>query len=61
MPVIRRVGLGVAVADAAAEVRDAAHWVTQTCGGAGAVREVIETLLKAKNRWDDLIRKYLEL
>jgi 3-deoxy-D-manno-octulosonate 8-phosphate phosphatase (KDO 8-P phosphatase) len=61
VPVIRRVGLGVAVADAAAEVRDSAHWVTQTRGGAGAVREVIETLLKAKNRWDDLIRKYLEL
>jgi len=60
LPVIRRVGLGVAVADAAAEVRAAAHWVTDTPGGRGAVRELIETLLKAKNRWDDLIRRYLE-
>ena len=60
LPVIRRVGLGVAVSDAASEVRTAADWVTETAGGCGAVRELIETLLKAKNRWDDLIRRYLE-
>ncbi|MHB0957716.1 MAG: KdsC family phosphatase [Pirellulaceae bacterium] len=60
LPVIRRVGLGVAVADAVAEVRARAHLVTELGGGRGAVRELIETLLKAKNRWDDLIRKYLE-
>ena len=60
LPVIRRVGLGVAVSDAANEVRTAADWVTETAGGRGAVRELIETLLKAKNRWDDLIRRYLE-
>lgn len=60
LPVIRRVGLGVAVADAVPEVLAAAHLVTQRPGGAGAVRELIETLLQAKNRWDDLIRKYVE-
>ncbi len=60
LPVMRRVGLGVAVADAAPEVCAAAHWVTEVHGGRGAVRELLETLLKAKNRWDDLIRKYLE-
>lgn len=60
LPVLRRVGLGVAVADAVPEVRACAHLVTQLPGGHGAVRELIETLLKAKNRWDDLIRKYLE-
>ena len=60
LPVMRRVGLGAAVADAAAEVRAFAHLVTEREGGQGAVRELIETLLKAKNRWDDLIRKYLE-
>ena len=59
LPVIRQVGLGVAVADAAAEVRAAAHHVTTLCGGQGAVRELIETLLKQKQRWDDLIRKYV--
>ncbi|MFW6172015.1 MAG: HAD hydrolase family protein, partial [Planctomycetota bacterium] len=59
-PLIRRVGLGVAVADAAEEVRKVAHWMTKTPGGQGAVRELIEALLKARNRWNDLTRKYLE-
>jgi len=59
-PVIRRVGLGVAVADAAAEVKSVAHWVTKSSGGCGAVRELIEALLRARSRWDDLIRRYLE-
>jgi YrbI family 3-deoxy-D-manno-octulosonate 8-phosphate phosphatase len=60
LPVLRRVGLGVAVADAVAELRESAHLVTSLPGGAGAVREVIEVLLKAKNRWRDLIRRYEE-
>ena len=55
---IQLVGLGVAVGDAAAEVREAADYVTQVGGGKGAVRETIELILKAKNRWVDLIRKY---
>jgi 3-deoxy-D-manno-octulosonate 8-phosphate phosphatase (KDO 8-P phosphatase) len=59
LPVIRRVGLGVAVADAAAEVRATAHLVTKHRGGRGAVRELIEFVLKAQNRWDDVIEKYL--
>lgn len=59
LPVIRQVGLGVAVADAVAEVRSAAHHVTQLSGGQGAVRELVEVMLKSKQRWDDLIQKYL--
>ena len=58
LPVIRQVGLGVAVADAAEDVRQAAAHVTRLGGGQGAVRELVEELLKAKGRWDDLIRKY---
>jgi YrbI family 3-deoxy-D-manno-octulosonate 8-phosphate phosphatase len=58
LPVLRQVGLGVAVADAAAELRAVAHHTTTTRGGEGAVRELIETLLKAQGRWDDLIAKY---
>ncbi|MFO0914659.1 MAG: HAD hydrolase family protein [Pirellulales bacterium] len=58
LPVMHRSGLAIAVADAAAEVRTAAHWVTKLPGGAGAVREAIETILKAKGRWQDLIRRY---
>jgi 3-deoxy-D-manno-octulosonate 8-phosphate phosphatase (KDO 8-P phosphatase) len=59
LPVIRAVGLGAAVADAAAEVRAAATYTTQLAGGRGAVRELIETILKAKSRWDDAIQRYL--
>jgi 3-deoxy-D-manno-octulosonate 8-phosphate phosphatase (KDO 8-P phosphatase) len=59
LPVIRRVGLGVAVADAATEVRSAAAFVTELPGGRGAVRELIETILKAKSRWEDAIQRYL--
>ncbi len=55
---IQLVGVGVAVADAAPEVRAAADYVTRLGGGQGAVRETIEFILKAKNRWVDLIRKY---
>jgi YrbI family 3-deoxy-D-manno-octulosonate 8-phosphate phosphatase len=55
---VRHVGLGVAVADAAAELRAAADYVTHTPGGRGAVREVVELVLKAQRRWDDIVRKF---
>lgn len=58
LPVLKLVGLAVGVADAVAEVRSAAHYTTKAAGGCGAVRETIETVLKAKKRWDDLIHKY---
>lgn len=58
LPVMRHVGLAVAVADASPEVRDAAHHVTTLAGGLGAVRETIELVLKAQRRWQDLIQKY---
>jgi 3-deoxy-D-manno-octulosonate 8-phosphate phosphatase (KDO 8-P phosphatase) len=53
--VMRRVGLAVAVADAGAETKAAAHYITTLAGGAGAVREVIELILKAQDRWDELV------
>ena len=52
-------GLGVAAADACAEVRQAAHHVIAAAGGAGAVREIVELILKAQRRWDDVIQAYL--
>jgi 3-deoxy-D-manno-octulosonate 8-phosphate phosphatase (KDO 8-P phosphatase) len=58
LPVVRAVGLGVAVADGCAELRQAAHYVTTLPGGSGAVRETIELVLKAQARWDDLIQAY---
>jgi 3-deoxy-D-manno-octulosonate 8-phosphate phosphatase (KDO 8-P phosphatase) len=56
--VVRAVGLGVAVADACPELREAAAYVTQLTGGNGAVREVVELILKAQRRWDDVIQAY---
>ena len=53
--VMRRVGLAVAVADAAEETKAAAHYVSKLKGGKGAVREVVELILKAQKRWDELI------
>ena len=59
LPVVATVGLGVAVADACAELRRAAQFVTTRAGGAGAVRETIEMILQAQRRWDDMIQSYL--
>ena len=53
LPLLARVGLAVAVADAAPEVRAAAHWVTTLPGGRGAVREVCDLLLKAQGKWPE--------
>ena len=58
LPVIRHVGLGVAVADASSEVRAAASHITKLSGGQGAVREVVELILKAQFRWDEIIQTY---
>ncbi len=51
LPVLRRVGLAIAVGDAAPEVRRVAHFVTQRHGGEGAVREAIEAILRAQGTW----------
>jgi 3-deoxy-D-manno-octulosonate 8-phosphate phosphatase (KDO 8-P phosphatase) len=56
--VMRRVGLPVATANAREEVKRIASYVTSQPGGEGAVREVIELILKAQGLWDDILRKY---
>jgi 3-deoxy-D-manno-octulosonate 8-phosphate phosphatase (KDO 8-P phosphatase) len=60
IPLMRRSELAVAVADDVEETRAAAHYVTQAKGGRGAVREVIEMILKSQGRWNDLIEAYLK-
>jgi len=59
MPVIRYVGFGVAVANAVDEVKQCADYVTTRPGGSGAVREVIEYILKNSGRLQDLMKRYL--
>ena len=58
IPLMLQSGLGVAVADAALETREHAHYVTNAAGGFGAVREVIELILKSQGRWDELVARY---
>ncbi|MEX2137736.1 MAG: HAD hydrolase family protein [Pirellulales bacterium] len=58
LPVMGRVGLGVAVADAVAELHRGAQYTTQLPGGRGAVRETIEMILKAQGRWPALLQRY---
>jgi 3-deoxy-D-manno-octulosonate 8-phosphate phosphatase (KDO 8-P phosphatase) len=58
LPVLGRVGLSAAPADAAAEVRGRVDWVSAQAGGRGAVRELIELILRAQQRWDDVLRQY---
>ena len=60
IPLMLQSGLGVAVADAALEAREHAHYITSVAGGSGAVREVIELILKAQGRWDALTADYTE-
>lgn len=60
LPVMRRCGLPVAVANAVSEVKACAALVTQAEGGKGAVREVVEALLKARGTWDQSVQGYLQ-
>ena len=55
LPVLQRVGLAVAVANAVPEVKKIAHLVTKRSGGDAAVREVIEFILKAQGKWTSVI------
>lgn len=53
--VMKRAGVAVAVADSMAEATAAADVVTRAAGGHGAVREVVEMILKAKRKWDRIV------
>ncbi|MGH9644982.1 MAG: KdsC family phosphatase [Terriglobales bacterium] len=56
--VMNRVGLSIAPANARVEVKRQAMLTTEASGGAGAVREVCEILLKAQGHWSKLLQKY---
>jgi 3-deoxy-D-manno-octulosonate 8-phosphate phosphatase (KDO 8-P phosphatase) len=58
LPVLSRVGLSAAPADAASEVRASVDWVSPSGGGRGAARELIELVLRAQGRWDDVVQQY---
>ena len=60
LPLLRRVALPIAVANAVPEVKAAARLVTAAAGGQAAVREVAELILKARGAWEDLVQQYLQ-
>jgi 3-deoxy-D-manno-octulosonate 8-phosphate phosphatase (KDO 8-P phosphatase) len=57
---LKRAGFSVAVADGVAEAKAAAHFVTCAAGGQGAVREVVEMILRAQGKWDAFVTYYSE-
>jgi 3-deoxy-D-manno-octulosonate 8-phosphate phosphatase KdsC-like HAD superfamily phosphatase len=59
LPVLARAGLAAAPVDAAPEVRRTAHWVSTAPAGRGAVREFIEMVLRAQQRWDEITHEFL--
>lgn len=56
LPVLKKVGFSVGVANASIEVKKHVHYVTKRAGGHGAVREVIEMILQSQNKWDDVLK-----
>jgi 3-deoxy-D-manno-octulosonate 8-phosphate phosphatase (KDO 8-P phosphatase) len=61
LPLMKRVGLSIAVADAHESVREFSDWTTAAAGGRGAVREVCDALLKAQGKWEKLMELTLNL
>jgi 3-deoxy-D-manno-octulosonate 8-phosphate phosphatase (KDO 8-P phosphatase) len=60
IPIMQRSEFAVAVADAVEETRSVAHYTTRAKGGRGAIREVVELILKSQGRWNDLVEGYLK-
>ena len=58
LPVLSRAGLSAAPADAAPEVLASVDWVSSSGGGRGAARELIELVLRAQGRWNDVVQQY---
>ena len=59
LPVLGKVGLATAPADAIAEVRSRVHWVSPSAAGRGAVRELVQLVFEAQGRWSGLVDSYL--
>ena len=59
LPILNRVGLSAAPADAVEEVRTRVDWISQYAGGRGAVRELVETILRVHGRWESIVQAFL--
>jgi 3-deoxy-D-manno-octulosonate 8-phosphate phosphatase (KDO 8-P phosphatase) len=59
LPILRRAGLPITVANGVPEAKQLARWITTSSGGQGAVREVVEAILRARGEWDGAVQSYL--
>ncbi len=59
LPLLRRVGFAAVVADGVEELKPYADYISRNKGGRGAVREIIELILKAQGKWAELMERYL--
>jgi 3-deoxy-D-manno-octulosonate 8-phosphate phosphatase (KDO 8-P phosphatase) len=59
LPVLSRVGLATAPADAADDVRSRVAWISDAKGGCGAARELIQLILRAQGKWDSIVATYM--
>lgn len=59
IPLVKRAGFGIAVANAVDELKSCAHYITSRTGGSGAVREVVEYILRNTGQWAALMERYL--
>jgi 3-deoxy-D-manno-octulosonate 8-phosphate phosphatase (KDO 8-P phosphatase) len=60
LPAMRACGLSIAVANARAEVKHEAHYITPHSGGEGALRDAVEFILKAQGKWKEAVENYLQ-
>ncbi|MFC3907659.1 KdsC family phosphatase [Legionella dresdenensis] len=60
LPLIKQVGLGIAVSNAVSQVKEFADWITAGHGGRGAVREICELILAAQGKYEQALEKYFQ-
>ena len=60
LPAIMTAGLSAAPADAAEDVKERVHWIAPHKGGQGAVRDLLELILKARGLWDTIVKEYMK-
>ena len=59
--IMKKCGFAVAVADAVPEVKEIAHYLTQRGGGKGAIREILDLIIKAQGKWEEVTKSYYEV
>jgi len=59
LPVMRNCGLAIAVPNGREDVKEEAHWITEHCGGDGALRDAVEYILRAQGKLKHVVEEYI--